>query len=120
MPIVESIIHRLTEIVGIANVLTKIEDVLPYGFDGTATFEHLAAAVVFPQNTAQVAACVKLAAEHKISIVTRGSGTGLSGGSVPSPAAVLSTGKMSMNSLTLPNSESRNTFFLPSSLGEKR
>jgi glycolate oxidase len=40
--------------------------------------------VVFPQNTAQVAACVKLAAEHKISIVTRGSGTGLSGGSVPS------------------------------------
>ncbi len=84
MPIVESIIHRLTEIVGIANVLTKIEDVLPYGFDGTATFEHLAAAVVFPQNTAQVAACVKLAAEHKISIVTRGSGTGLSGGSVTS------------------------------------
>jgi glycolate oxidase len=84
MPIAESILTRLTGIVGTANVLTKLEDILPYGFDGTATFKHRAGAVVFPQNTAQVAACVKLAAEQKISIVTRGSGTGLSGGSVPS------------------------------------
>ena len=84
MPLAESIVSKLISIVGASNVLTKLEDILPYGFDGTATFQHRAGAVVFPQNTAHVSECVKLAAEHGVSVVTRGSGTGLSGGSVPS------------------------------------
>lgn len=84
MPLADSIVSKLTSIVGASNVLTKLEDILPYGFDGTATFQHRAGAVVFPQNTEHVSECVKLAAEHGVSVVTRGSGTGLSGGSVPS------------------------------------
>jgi len=39
--------------------------------------------VVFPQSGKEVAECVKLAAKAGIAVVTRGSGTGLSGGSVP-------------------------------------
>jgi glycolate oxidase len=81
--------NQLTAIVGERNVLTKIEDLIPYGFDGTAALKGAAGVVVFPQNTEQVAACVKLAAAEGIPIVTRGSGTGLSGGSVPSPDAVV-------------------------------
>jgi glycolate oxidase len=39
--------------------------------------------VVFPHTTEEVVRCVRVAAEHRVPIVTRGSGTGLSGGSVP-------------------------------------
>ncbi|MBK8091966.1 MAG: FAD-binding protein [Verrucomicrobiaceae bacterium] len=64
-------------------VLTRDEDVLPYSFDGTATLKQRPGAVVFPLTTEEVAACVRLARQHGIAVVTRGSGTGLSGGSVP-------------------------------------
>lgn len=77
------IVPLLQRIVGEAQVLTRDEDLIPYGFDGTATLRHRPACVVFPHDTGEVAACVKLAAEHGVPIVTRGSGTGLSGGSVP-------------------------------------
>jgi glycolate oxidase len=80
---------QLTAITGEGNVLTKTEDLIPYGFDGTAALKGGAGVVVFPQDTEQVAACVKLAASKGIPIVTRGSGTGLSGGSVPSPDAIV-------------------------------
>lgn len=64
-------------------VLTAREDILPYGFDGTATLKGAPACVVFPKDAPTVAALVKFARERRIPIVTRGSGTGLSGGSVP-------------------------------------
>ena len=83
MESLESLLPRLAEIVGEGQVLRGKEDILPYAFDGTAVLKQLPGAVVFPKSTAEVAACVKLAAESRIPVVTRGSGTGLSGGSVP-------------------------------------
>ena len=79
----------LTAIVGETNVLTQPEDLIPYGFDGTAALKSKAGVVVFPQTTQQIAECVKLAASSGTPIVTRGSGTGLSGGSVPSENAII-------------------------------
>ena len=79
----ESLLPCLAAIVGADQVLSAREDLLPYAFDGTAALKQLPDAVVFPKTTAEVAACVELAAENRIPIVTRGSGTGLSGGSVP-------------------------------------
>jgi glycolate oxidase len=64
-------------------VLTQDEDLIPYSFDGTAALKQRPACVVFPRSTADVALCVRLAREHGVKVVTRGSGTGLSGGSVP-------------------------------------
>ncbi len=78
------ILTSLRSYVGAEHVLTQPEDLIPYGFDGTAALKEQAAAVVFPADTAQVSACVKLAHQRGFTIVTRGSGTGLSGGSVPS------------------------------------
>jgi glycolate dehydrogenase FAD-linked subunit len=89
MPLSESILDGLAGIVGPGQVLTKPEDVIPYGFDGTAALEQRPAAVVFPRNTADVSRCVQLASGASIPIVSRGSGTGLSGGSVPSPGAMV-------------------------------
>ena len=76
-------IDELKRVLGDKNVLTAPEDVIPYGFDGTATLKQRPLAVVFPANTAAVAAVIKHAGAHKTPVVTRGSGTGLSGGSVP-------------------------------------
>jgi glycolate oxidase len=63
--------------------LTKKEDLLPYAFDGTAALKQAPAAVVFPTSAEQISQTLKLAQKHQTPIVTRGSGTGLSGGSVP-------------------------------------
>ncbi len=59
------------------------EELLAYSYDGTAALQALPAAIVFPVNTDQVSAVMKFAIEHQTPVVTRGSGTGLSGGSVP-------------------------------------
>ena len=82
-------LDSLSAIVGQKSLLTAPEDLIPYGFDGTATLKGSPGAVIFPKTTQQVAACVRLAAEHRIPVVTRGSGTGLSGGSVPSNGALV-------------------------------
>ena len=68
---------------GEARVLHEREHLLTYGFDGTAALRGTASCVVLPQTTAEVAAIVRYAAREKVPIVSRGSGTGLSGGSIP-------------------------------------
>jgi glycolate oxidase len=75
--------------VGAEQVLTSPEDTIPYGFDGTAALKGPVGVVVHPGSTEEVAAVVKLANEFSIAIVTRGSGTGLSGGSVPSEGCIV-------------------------------
>ena len=77
------------EIVGEKNVLTSAEDLIPYGFDGTAAMKGRPGCVVFPANTKEVSDCVKLSREAGVAVVARGSGTGLSGGSVPSEGATI-------------------------------
>ena len=74
---------------GADRVLTAREDILPYGFDGTAILKQLPACVVFPRDAADVAFCLGLARQHHAPVVTRGSGTGLSGGSVPVAGAIV-------------------------------
>ncbi|HEX2854344.1 MAG TPA: FAD-linked oxidase C-terminal domain-containing protein [Opitutaceae bacterium] len=76
-------IPQLQSLLGASNVLTAREDLIPYGFDGTATLKRFPRAVVFPSNAAEVAGVLQIARENRTPVVTRGSGTGLSGGSVP-------------------------------------
>ena len=89
MPPSDTIVQGLTSIVGADAVLTRAEDLIPYSFDGTAALRTRPSAVVFPRTTAHVAECVRLAAALGTPIVTRGSGTGLSGGSVPSDGSLV-------------------------------
>ncbi len=76
-------IAELVNLLGGDAVLSSDEDLVPYSFDGTAALKQRPACVVFPRSTEDVAACVKLARRYDVPVVTRGSGTGLSGGSVP-------------------------------------
>ena len=82
-------VDALAAVVGRGGVLTEAEDLISYSFDGTAALKQRPEAVVFPRTTAQVADCVRLAAASRIPIVTRGSGTGLSGGSIPTPGSLV-------------------------------
>lgn len=74
---------------GEAGVLTAVEDILPYGFDGTAALKQRPAAVVLARNAEAVAFVLGIARQHGRAVVTRGSGTGLSGGSVPVPGSIV-------------------------------
>ncbi len=85
----DTLIDQLRTCVGASHVLTTKEELLVYAFDGTAALRQLPRAVVFPADTAQVAAVLRLARTHRVPVVTRGSGTGLSGGSVPLPGAII-------------------------------
>src|SRR5258705_5087435 len=95
MPLAEAAIAQLRRILGEKNVLTAKEDLIPYSFDGTAALQEMPGCVVFTSSTSEVAEVLKLANETHTAVVTRGSGTGLSGGSVPSrDCIVLCTVKM--------------------------
>jgi len=89
MPLAENVITRLRRIVGEKNVLTAKEDLIPYSFDGTAALQEMPGCVVFTRSTAEVAEVLKAANEIRTPVVTRGSGTGLSGGSVPSRDCII-------------------------------
>ena len=78
-----SFIQSLQALLSPERVLTSVEDIIPYGYDGTAVLKQRPGAVVFPLTSDEVADCVRLACKRSVPVVTRGSGTGLSGGSVP-------------------------------------
>ena len=80
-------VRELQAIVGDRHVLFAPEDLIVFEYD--ATIERgLPDAVVLPATTQEVAAVVRLAAERGLPIVPRGSGTGLSGGCVPSQGGI--------------------------------
>lgn len=89
MALGNDILSKLRELLGNSNVLTAKEDLIAYSFDGTAALQQLPGCVVFAQTTEQVARVLKLANQTKTPVVTRGSGTGLSGGSLPSPDCIV-------------------------------
>ena len=89
------LLQELQALLGPKNVLFEKEDLITYSFDGTASLKNLPIAVALPTNADQVASIVRLASLNNIAISTRGSGTGLSGGSVPSQnSIVLCTSRM--------------------------
>jgi glycolate oxidase len=95
MQLAQSMIADLRRIVGEKNVLTSAEDLIPYSFDGTAALQQMPACVVFAESTSHISEILKLANASRTPVVTRGSGTGLSGGSLPSAnCIVLCTVKM--------------------------
>ena len=83
MPLAQTTLAELRRLLGGENVLTEKEDLIPYSFDGTAALTQMPGCVTFAKTTGQVSALLKFANQTKTAVVTRGSGTGLSGGSLP-------------------------------------
>ena len=76
-------LQHLTEKLGRGNVLHEQEDLLVLGYDSTPGVHHLPEVVVYPTTAEQVVMAMEIAQSEGLPLVPRGSGTGLSGGSVP-------------------------------------
>ena len=80
---------QLGKILPRGRIMTEIEDLIPYSFDGTAALRAMPAAVVLVTTTEEISAVLRWANETRTAIVVRGNGTGLAGGTVPSEGSVV-------------------------------
>ena len=76
------LLTRITEIVGSDNLTRRTEDLHCYSYDGSAR-SHLPDLVVFPHTVEQISEIMQLASTHRVPVVPRGAGTGMTGGIVP-------------------------------------
>jgi glycolate oxidase len=79
----QALLARLRPHFGPRDLLTELSQLLPYESDATTAFRERPLAVVFPQTTEQVQIAVKACHDLDIPFLARGSGTSLSGGSMP-------------------------------------
>ena len=70
-------------------VLWRVEDTRPYECDGLSMFRMLPMIVALPDTEAQVIDVLRICREMQVPVVTRGAGTGLSGGAMPHGSGVL-------------------------------
>src|SRR5579862_9411409 len=95
MSLSANILQKLAEIVGPANLQQSREERIAYSYDATPMLGHLPEAIVFVESADQIAEVLKLANVGGFKVVPRGSGTNLSGGTVPMEnCVVLVTVKM--------------------------
>ncbi len=84
----DAIVQQLAAIVGPENCLSGREERLCYAHDGSGlTCEP--ALVLLPASTDEVSRIMTLAWQHTIPVVVRGAGTGMTGGAVPVPGAIV-------------------------------
>jgi glycolate oxidase len=72
-------VSQIDQLLGPRGYLDRPEDLTLYEYDGSVD-KAKPELVAFPQSAEQVASLVQIAREHRIPIVGRGAGTGLSGG----------------------------------------
>ena len=77
------LLSQFTAICGADHIFTGDTTPDAYSHDETEDLHFYAEVVARPQNTAQVAALLKLCTEHNIPVTPRGAGTGLAGGALP-------------------------------------
>jgi glycolate oxidase len=85
----QPIVNAFEAVVGKNGVVRRKEELLVYECDGLTSYRERPAVVVLPRTTEEVAAVVKVCDRFEVPFVTRGSGTGLSGGALPIENCVL-------------------------------
>ncbi|WP_257607998.1 FAD-binding protein, partial [bacterium endosymbiont of Bathymodiolus sp. 5 South] len=84
-----SVIHELSRTLSKGNVLTGEENTRPFECDGLSVYRQKPLAVVLPQSVEQIKQVLKICKAHNTPVVTRGAGTGLSGGAMPLEESVV-------------------------------
>ena len=88
----------ITSIVGDENIKSDKAHLIAFCYDATRTrFEP--DAVVFPRNEQEISDILKYCNEHRIIIVPRGAGSGLTGGSLPAAGGIVLSLERHMNKL---------------------
>ena len=78
-----AVLQRLAKLLPSERLLTRAEQLAPYESDGLTAFRQSPLAVAIPEDLDEVIALVRFCHEEKLPFVARGSGTSLSGGSLP-------------------------------------
>jgi glycolate oxidase subunit GlcD len=89
-----ALIEKLQSIVGSRFVMNRDGDLLVYNSDGLPGYRRMPRLAVFPGNRDEVVEVVRLLAEHKLSFVPRGAGTGLSGGALADGVVLLGLNRL--------------------------
>ena len=71
------------------SVLAESEELKPYECDGLSAYRQLPMLAVLPENEEQVQRVLLACNKHRVPVVARGAGTGLSGGALPIGDGVL-------------------------------
>ncbi len=85
----QPLIKEFVALVGKNGVMQRREELITYECDGLTSYRQRPGVVVLPRTTEQVAEVVKICSRHSVPFVTRGAGTGLSGGALPVENCVL-------------------------------
>lgn len=80
---------QLRQIVGERWFLDTPDELYVYSYDATPLYQAMPDAVVMPSSVEEIAAVLKIANQHRIPIVSRGSGTNLCGGTVPTEGGIV-------------------------------
>jgi glycolate oxidase len=86
-----TVLRRLLALLPAGRVLARAEQLAAYESDGLTAFRTAPLAVVVPETADEVIAAVRFCRDEKIPFVARGSGTSLSGGSLPVAGGIVIT-----------------------------
>ncbi len=84
-----SLLETLAAILPADGLKTTPEAMRPYECDGLSMYRALPKCVALPETEDELVAVLKACHAARVPVVTRGAGTGLSGGAMPDPEAVL-------------------------------
>ena len=84
-----SVLMALREHVPGLEILHTDEEIIPYECDGLSAYRTRPLLVVLPKQMEQVTAILAVCHRLRVPVVTRGAGTGLSGGALPLEKGVL-------------------------------
>jgi glycolate oxidase len=83
------IIKKFVAVLGEKGVVQRKEELLTYECDGLTSYKQCPPVAVLPRTTEQVSEIVKICNQYSVPFIARGSGTGLSGGALPTENSVL-------------------------------
>jgi glycolate oxidase subunit GlcD len=84
-----AVVQRLRAVVGERGLVEDRSRRIPYECDGLAFERQLPDLVLLPASTDEVRACMEILHEAEVPVVTRGAGTGLTGGATPVEGGVV-------------------------------
>ena len=84
-----SILSQLKRALPKNTVISGIENTRPFECDGLSVYKQEPLAVVLPNNIAQIKKVLEICRKNNTPIVSRGAGTGLSGGATPLEGSVV-------------------------------
>jgi glycolate oxidase len=88
-PLRPALIEALAKVLPAHALICEREDMKPFECDGLSAYRELPLLVALPESLAQLQATLAACARLGIPVVTRGQGTGLSGGATPRSDALL-------------------------------